>query len=36
MTILAVPNFEKIFFIEADASGKVIGAVLMHEVHPIR
>jgi hypothetical protein len=33
--ILSIPNFEKTFIIETDASDKGMGAVLMQDGHPI-
>lgn len=33
--VLALPNFSLSFEIECDASGKVVGAILMQRGHPI-
>lgn len=33
--IVALPNFSKTFVVETDASGSVIGVVLMQVKHPI-
>ena len=33
--VLTMPNFTKIFIMECDASGHIIGAILMHKGTPI-
>jgi hypothetical protein len=34
-SVLSLPDFSHPFILECDASGEVIGAILMHNRHPI-